>query len=263
MAWKLADGAYFRLLYSDGTEFVVDRSGTRVWANWPEPLTAEDMATYLLGPVLGFVLRLRGVTCLHASLVAVGERAIALLGPPGSGKSTTTAAFATQGYPVLADDMAPLQDQGDTFLVQPTYPRLRLWPDAVRLLYGSPEALPCLTPSWDKRYVDLTQNGYRFQQKPLPLAAIYFLGEPSADPAAPFIETVPVRTGLITLVTNAYTTHLLDKAMRAREFELLSRVVAGVPVRRVMTPHADGDYLSKLCKSILDDFQGIGGFRPL
>ena len=38
----------------------------------------------LLGLILGFVLRLRGVTFLHASAIAVRDRAIALLGPASS-----------------------------------------------------------------------------------------------------------------------------------------------------------------------------------
>ena len=89
----VAGGRYFRFRYGDGTEFVIDRPGSRVWATWPEPWTVEDAATYLLGPILGFVLRLRGVVCLHASAVAVGDRAVVLLGPSGAGKSTTAAAF--------------------------------------------------------------------------------------------------------------------------------------------------------------------------
>jgi hypothetical protein len=44
--------------------------------------------------------------------------------------------------------------------------------------------------------------------------------------------------GLMSLVANTYATKLMDKHMRAREFELLTRVVNHVPVRRV-TPHAD------------------------
>ncbi len=52
-------GTYFRFQYTDGTEFVIDRRGGRIWATWSAAGTVEDMATYLLGPVLGFVLRLR------------------------------------------------------------------------------------------------------------------------------------------------------------------------------------------------------------
>src|ERR1700738_3697620 len=64
--WELAGGHHFHLVYGDGTEFLVDRLGTQIWATWPDELTLEDTATYLLGPVLGFVLRLRDITCLHA-----------------------------------------------------------------------------------------------------------------------------------------------------------------------------------------------------
>src|SRR5690349_20774404 len=64
---RVRGGTFFWLRYADGTEFVVDREGAGVWMRWPPPWTLDDVATYLLGPVLGFVLRLRGTTCLHAS----------------------------------------------------------------------------------------------------------------------------------------------------------------------------------------------------
>ncbi|MGH9848286.1 MAG: hypothetical protein ACREBD_00380 [Blastocatellia bacterium] len=214
------------------------------------------MATYLLGPILGFTLRLRGITSLHAGAIAIGNRAIALLGPAGAGKSTTAAAFLGMGYPLLSEDTAPLVDQGDRFLIQPGYPGIRLWPDSVSALYGSAEALPRITPTWDKRYLDLTRKVDQFQKKPLPLAAIYILGERSPDSSAPRVETVPPHEGLISLVTNSYTNYMLDETMRAREFELLGRVVAGVPLRRV-TPHTDPARLSALCRAILNDFRSI------
>ena len=259
--WKLAGGAYFRFKYSDSTEFVIDQAGTQVWAVWPDLLTLEDTATYLLGPVLSFVLRLRGVACLHASAIAIDDRAIALLGPAGAGKSTTAAAFAELGYPVLSDDLVPLQDDEDSFLMQPGYPCLRLWPQAVNALYGSSDALPRLTPNWDKRYLDLTANGYQFHKQPLPLAAIYLLSERRPDPAAPCITAVAGHAGLITLVANTHGNLLLETSMRAQELTLLSRVIARVPLRRV-TPHADPAYLLRLCQAILDDFRVLRSSAP-
>ena len=84
--WKAARSRYLRLAYFDGTQFWLDRGGTEVWATWPSNLQIEDAATYLLGPVLGILLRLRGVTCLHASAVAFGETAVAFVGSEGAGK---------------------------------------------------------------------------------------------------------------------------------------------------------------------------------
>jgi hypothetical protein len=105
--WEVSSPALlYNLVYGDGTKFVIDRAGSRVWATWGRESTFEDTLTYLLGPVLGFVLRLRGVTCLHASAIAIDGVAIALTGPGGAGKSTAAAKFAAMGYPVLSDDIA-------------------------------------------------------------------------------------------------------------------------------------------------------------
>jgi hypothetical protein len=151
---------------------------------------------------------------------------------------------------VLAEDVVTLDDRGDRFLVRPGYPCIRLWPPAVKALYGSETHLPKLTPNWDKCYLDLSAQ---FQGEALPLAAIYQLGERHHDSAAPFIETLDRSEALMALVANTYATKLMDKLMRAREFELLTRVVGNVSVRRV-TPHADPARITELCNLIVDDF---------
>ena len=249
--FRVLDGEYYRFCYADDTEFVVDKAGTEVWAAWREPLTLADTATYLLGPVMGFVLLLRGVVCLHASAVAIGDEAIALLGPAGSGKSTTAAAFAERGYSILAEDVVTLDDRGDHFLVRPGYPCIRLWPAAVKALYGSESHLPKLTPNWDKCYLDLSDS---FQREPLRLAAIYHLGERRGDAVAPLVQTLDRAEGLMSLVANTYATKLMDKHMRAREFELLTRVLNSLPVRR-LTPHSDIGHIAELCTRIIADFK--------
>jgi hypothetical protein len=254
--WEAGGGRFFRLRYADGTEFLVSRSGAEVWAAWPEPLTLEDTTTYLLGPVLGFVLRLRGAVCLHASAVALGGRAVALVGPAGAGKSTTAAAFARRGIPVLSDDVVVLDRRGASLWVQPGNPRLRLWPQSAEVLFGAPDALPLLTPNWDKLYLDLGGNGFAFQETPLPLGAVYLLGTRNGDTHSPFVEPLPSREGLMELVANTYVNYLLDAPMRAREFELLGRLVRCVPVRRVVRPE-DLARLPALCQAVLEDFQGL------
>ena len=251
--FRVRDGEYYRFSYADRTEFVLDHGATEIWAEWPDPLTLEDAATYLLGPIMGFVMLLRGVVCLHASAIAIDNKAIAVLGPAGSGKSTTAAAFSERGHSILAEDVVTLDDRGDQFLIRPAYPCIRLWPTSVKALYGSETHLPKLTPNWEKRYLDLTERPEQFQRQPLPLAAIYQLGDRSDDEAAPFVKPVERAEGLIALVANTYSTKLMDRQMRAREFELLTRVLRKVPLRRV-TPHADPSRIPELCDSILNDF---------
>ncbi|MBC8023459.1 MAG: hypothetical protein H7Y14_10095 [Burkholderiales bacterium] len=237
----------YRVAYEDGTRIYLDAAN--VWAVGPEGASVEDTATYLLGPTLGFVLRLRGITCLHASAIAVGGRAVAIVAPSGFGKSSLAAAMAQRGHAVLTDDVAALFDGGDRFEILPAYPRIRLWPASVEALFGSDDALPRITPTWDKRFLALDGARFRFQPESLPLAAIYLVAD--RDPAAggPRVEDVGGRDALIGLVANTYTTYLLDKDMRAREFEVLGRLSRAVPVRRAV-PAVDIGRIGELCDAI-------------
>jgi hypothetical protein len=250
--WSLDRGAFLRWRYSDGTEFVVARSGSDVWVSWASSSTLEDAVTYLLGPIASLVLRLRGVTSLHASAVAIGDRAIALLGPPHCGKSTTAAMFGRMGYPVLTDDVAPLVARNGAIRVEPTYPQLRLWPDSVAMLCGHRDALPPLTPNWDKRALAL---GAQFQPHPLPLAAVYVLGERRPGAAAR-VEGLRGHEALATLAANTCVNYLLTPSMRAREFGVLTRLASTVPVRRILPP-AQEDSVTTLCSHILEDYSAI------
>lgn len=250
--WRVARGAFLHIAYSDGTQFWLDQKRETLWAEWPAALSLEDTAAYLLGPILGLLLRLRGVTCLHASVVAFDDRCVAFVGSQGAGKSTTAGAFARHGYGVLSDDIAPLVEREGVFHIMPAYPHLSLWPDSVKMLYGSSEALPRFIPSWDKRRLDLGIEGTRFENRPLPLGAIYILGERRPDPA-PYLATIRPRSALLSLLADTYANKILDREMRAREFAVLGRLVTTIPIRQVH-PHSDANRLEDLSRIIREDF---------
>ena len=258
---RFAGEKHFGFFYGDGVRFAVERSGRELWADWPDNYSLEDACTYLLGPVMGFVLRLLGTVSLHASAVAVADRAIALVGLPGAGKSTTAAAFASAGFPVLSDDIVALADQGTQFLVQPGYPRVNLWKDSVRRLFGSEDALPRITPTWDKRYLPLGQNGHHFASSPLRLGAIYILDSRESSLSAPIIEEVPGKEAFMALVANTYVNYLLNQEMRRTEFDVLGRVVSEIPIRRVHPP-AEPSAIFNLCEAIEADAKRVMRHAP-
>lgn len=247
---RRADGA-FRLRYADGCEYHVDAAGTRVACAWPAHFTVEDAATYLLGPVLGLVLRLRGVPALHASAVEVGGAALALVGGAGAGKSTTAAALAARGHAVVADDVLALRGTESAVLAQPAYPHLRLWPDIVPALYGPGAELPPLTPNWSKR---LLRVDAAFHPDPLPLGAVYVLAPREEGAGAPRLEPVGAVEGVLALVANAYVGWFPDRAAQARELEMLGRVARTVPLVRAV-PHGDPARLGEMCAMMEDDFR--------
>ena len=253
--WKAAGSRYLRLAYFDGTQFWLDREGGEVWATWPKNLTIEDTATYLLGPVLGLLLRLRGVTCLHASAVAFGEKAVAFVGSEGAGKSTTAAALARRGHAILSDDVVALTEHEGSFFVHPAYPYLCLWPESVESLYGSAEALPRFSANYDKRCLSLQEQELRFADRALPLAAVYILGDRRSDPA-PVVEELPLRKAFLALVANTFATNTLNSHMRAKEFEILGRLAPRVPIR-ALCAHLDAGRLLELCNLVAEETQKI------
>lgn len=243
---------FLQLAYGDGTRFVLDPSAGRLWGTCPAWLTIEDTATYLLGPVLGFILRYRGIISLHASAFCVNGRAVMLTGESQAGKSTTVAALALAGFPVLAEDIAAIQSERDGFRVQPGYPRICLWPDAVKALLGSADALPRITPTWEKRFLALDGTRAQFEAQPRPLGAIYVFAPRESRAAAPRIEALDKRDALMELVQNTYMNWLLNRAQRAAELDVLARIVDQVPVHRV-TPHSDPAMLPALRDAIARD----------
>lgn len=242
----------FELSYSDGTRFVVDGAARHVWGTYQPPLTAEDMATYFLGPVLGYVLRRRNITCLHASGVEIQGHAVCFCGDAGYGKSTAAAALALRGLPVLAEDIVALDESGGEFDAVPGYPRVCLWPESVSMLLGRDDALPQLTPVWEKRYLELDGQRAKFSETKLPLGVLYLFASRSSERNVPRIEKLSARESLLELVQNTYMNWVLDREQRANEFDVLCRLVQRVPVRRIV-PHTKPEKIGGLCELILHD----------
>ncbi|HET6764014.1 MAG TPA: hypothetical protein VFH27_10080 [Longimicrobiaceae bacterium] len=245
--------AAHHLRYADGTEFVVERGGGAVWCRWPAALSLENTCTYLLGPVMGFLLRQQGFTCLHASAVEVDGGAVLLVGQSGAGKSTTAAALARRGLRVLADDVAVLQRAGGAWEVRAAHAQLRLWPDSAGMLYGPAHGLPPLTEGWDKRFVDLAAAG-RYQASALPIRGVYLLHARCAEASRPRVDRPAAADLLVSLLSNVYMADLPDRAARARDLGALASLVRSVPARALL-PHADPARLDALCEALLADVQ--------
>ncbi len=252
-AHRRTDGSHYRITYREGIDFVINRGATEVWVTWLQSRTLHDVPTLLLGPIIGIVLRLRGITSLHASAVAVAGRAILFSGPQGAGKSTLAAGLASRGVPVLADDTVALRENGEGWVATAGYPRIRLWPASAHAVAGEtgPSALlpPGPSGSTSRYHLDLTSARCRFQREPLPIGGVYVLEEsegvymPSAQPLA------PVRA-LMALVANTYSPRVLDRDGQAEEFRQLGRLVTHVPVWQLARSQ-NLERLPELCEFVL------------
>ena len=259
-AWKLPEPFGYRLRYCDGIEFVLDEFGKEIWCSRPSNMTIEDVFVYLMGPIFGFVLRLRGQTCLHASVINIDDQAVALVGPGGSGKSTTAAAFVELRFPILTDDVAAIRLENGSCSIEPAYPHVRLWPQAVNMLYGHHEALPRLVPvgTWDKCYLNLENRPELFCTRPLLLRAVYTLETRLQEDKAPSIRPLSQAEAMLSLLANGYANNLIDRSLRAEEFRVLSSIATSIPIKSIY-PHCDEGRLPELCEVIIRDVRSQRG----
>jgi hypothetical protein len=178
------------------------------------------------------------------------------MGESGLGKSTTTAGLVAQGYALLADDLAVLAERPAGFYVQPGLPRLMLFPDVLESVFG-PSA-PGLHPLGmsGKHHFSLTANGKTgaagFHSEVLPLAAIYELAPFAPEAISTMIEPVEGVAKMIALQSHCYVAYFLDSAGRQREFAVLGRLAAAVPVRRVYRQKGL-EHLPEIVKTIAAD----------
>lgn len=146
-----------------------------------EPAAADvpvqDIRTFLLGTMLGVVLHQRAIVPLHASTVAVEQRAVAIAGVAGAGKSTMAQLLASRGCQLIADDITPVRlDPAGRAHALPLLPQVKLWRDAVERAGGSTHGLAPIRIGMDKYRVPLPPTA-----APVPLAAIVLLADGEMD----------------------------------------------------------------------------------
>jgi hypothetical protein len=200
--------------------------------------TFEDACTYLVGPIMALVLRVRGELALHASGVQVGRAALALIGPHGAGKSTLAAALGRAGCPIGTDDLLRITHEGCQWVAHPYGNVVRLWPSAADLLYGDAACLPPITPSWDKRALVFGHGGRVGRAVAVPLRSLVFLNRNARAQTSCPLEKLSTADAVLRIVAKSTLYHQHDTAARAREFTFAARLA--YDVRSIVLTVGDG-----------------------
>ena len=252
MSWSLPTGELwlscakdqrgYLLRFPELADFLVDSCGREIICFAGRETPPNTTRHLLLNQVLPLVLNLRGSDALHATAILTPLGVCAFTGPAGVGKSTLAASFFRAGYPVLSDDCLVLQSDGEKIVATPAYPGLRLWEDTIEALGEDHNiSLPVAHYTSKKRLVP--EYPHNFSTGPRPLARIYSLvrsdeNEGNAGPPNQLIERLSPRDGFMELIQTVFRLDINDRSMLLRQFCLLERVVAGVPVRRLYVPNA-------------------------
>lgn len=213
-----------KLLIRNGCEVVVDA-----------PLATDRVVlrAYILGTAMAFVLRQRGLMVLHASCVARDDGVvIAFLGGSGWGKSTLASAFHQQGYRLITDDVMALRLDTASPQVVPSFPEVKLLPDAMMAVGAQTDAMPMLHSLSHKQIQRLET---RFAQTPVPLKHLFVLRAGEFNQILPLSRT----QAFPELIQHSRATKMLyDQTCRIQHFHQCSRLAKEIPMAYLQRPRS-------------------------
>lgn len=146
-----------------------------------EPETHPDdpaIRTYLYGTVFAIAAMRWGLFPLHASCLRFGTGVAAFSGRSGAGKSTLAAMLIDRGRAMMADDVTllDLSEDGPP-LALPSFPRVKLWQDALDRMQIDAADLERVTGGMDKFKLPVVDA---FHPEPAPLRAIVMIDPESS-----------------------------------------------------------------------------------
>jgi hypothetical protein len=223
----------------------------------------SEVAELLLGPMFSCLAAQRGLTCIHASVVHLDGRTLAMIGPSGAGKSTTALALVrSAGGALVSDDVAVLSEHDQRTAVAAGAPRIRMREAPAVSLLGRSQ-YETLDPVWadgrpiePKRYLAIPQSGMIIDDRPLPLDVIYFLLPWSDSVTEPTVRTLSPVSALPRLMAQRHMVQAIEGDSHMRDFDRLARLLRAAPARELLRP-AGLETTDETVATIVSDVRGI------
>ena len=211
-------------------DFEIDRTGRRV-TYYRDPAAPDLVAILIAGSLVAYLLSAAGRLVLHASAVEVDGSALAFVGFSGQGKTTVATLLCAEGYPLVADDLLPVDPGLEGVTCAPVGIELRVREKVEALLqrFSSGEVRGRTVD--DRRAVaPLVTSAER-----LPLAALVM---PWPDRAASSVSArrLPPGEAALLLARCQRIEGWTAPSQLHAQFKSISAVVASVPVLEMHVP---------------------------
>jgi hypothetical protein len=235
--FRQAGACYDRGIPSDGSdylcwpdlfEFIVSADGRRITCHASDRAEREALEMYLLGPVLSFALVKQGKEPLHASVVELNGRAVGFLGPSGQGKSTLAASLIRAGARLVTDDLLLVRSRGIALCASPGPQRVKLFPEAADACDLSSRSSVAMNPATPKLIFEL--ESIERTVEPVPLAALFVLGETARPGEPPHARRLPKQEAFIALVSAAFNGRVTGADRFERQFKAAESLSTRLPV---------------------------------
>lgn len=245
--------------WDDLFEFLISPDGREIQVHAFGEVDLAALEVYLFGAVLSFSLIKLGWEPMHATVVVVDDRGVALMGQPGEGKSTLAARFLAEGHRVLTDDLLLMDKIDGGFLGRSGLPRLKLNADSFERLAPEFDALGTMNPLSGKMILKLTDS--MFEASPVPIVRLYKL-EPAGREAIPASQPMHGADAFSALTGNVFNSVVTDRARLTRQLAFAEDVCGSVPIAELTVPR-DFDRLPETLAFIQEDARGATPRRPV
>ena len=242
----------FSTVYADGVVVFVRPEGIRVRIEAGRRLTVDadpgvtpaELHTWLFGPPLVVLCHQRGQPPLHAGVLDITGRGVALAGHAGAGKTTTARALMTRGYRLLTDDQAVIEPGNR--LAYAGYPSLKLWENSAAAFGDTMDPAFRVKRGFGKFHLPLTDV---FVPEPVPLALVLVLQAAPELTHPTLVEATRAQaaTLLHNHVSGAHFVTALDRGQAALDWA--ATLACRVPVRILRRPD-DLARLDALCGTV-------------
>jgi hypothetical protein len=200
----------------------------------PEPGAATwRWQRALVNQVLPLTATLRGFEVLHAGAVAIDGRAVAIVGHPGAGKSSTTLNLLLGGAGFLTDDALAIKRVDGQLIAHPGA-AVSNFPRAERELMepGDPERLGT-TIADEESYRSLL--AVEREPAPLPLGAMYFLRRGRDVDGATFVRLDDPHPSQ--LLSSTYVLSVRSPERLANQLGVCAAIANQTPVFDLLIPN--------------------------
>jgi hypothetical protein len=238
-------------------EFLVANDGRRIMCRCETASSFESFQVYMLGQALSFALVKQGLEPLHATVVAVGDHAVAFLGSHALGKSTLAACFLDAGHRLLTDDLFVMRRLSDGVLAYPGPARIKLFPKVASRFFAHAEAGVKMNADTNKLILPLDEA--RRCAYAVPLKAIYTLAGPGASrrQSSVRVERLSPREAFVELVKGTFNYRLVGRQRLARQFAFMTSLAEFIPVKQLTYPRSL-ERLAEVRQAVLADLADNG-----
>ena len=212
----------------------------------PFPTAPESYLAFpILGPIIGWLLHIRGISALHASALHWNGISVGFMGDKMAGKSTTAAAFIKDGASLITDDLLAFdQTEPDNPSILPAFAQLKLTENSLEAFtLSKSEKLPLVFEGFEKQQIRL----HDMHTIPAKCHALFVL---TRKGDAPKINWYDGGEGLKSLMRYSYNVRFgnapLKLQNRAKHFRQYASLSQQIRIGELCIPAG----LERLCETV-------------